>query len=137
MLKLAPCGDDCNLCPRYLAIEDHSEERLREVAAMWRMVGWGDVEKAPEGITCNGCESVEFCGLGCKKCTEEKSIDNCGECPDYPCENMLKIFERNVKEAQICKENFPEKDRDLYQRAFWDKKKRLDEIHGNLTDNIL
>lgn len=136
MLKLAPCGDDCNICPRYLAIKDSSEERLKEVAAMWQMVGWGNVEKAPEGITCSGCESVEFCGLGFKECVRKKNIDNCGECPDYPCERVLKIFQNNQKEAIICQENFPEKDRELFTRAFFDKKKRLDEIHSNLSDNI-
>lgn len=129
MLKMAPCGVDCNSCPRYLAKNEDNEKRLKEVAEMWRMVGWGNVEEAPEGVTCDGCESIQVCGLGFTECVREKHINNCGECPDYPCERMLKRLDRNVEEARISRENFPERDRGLYQRAFWDKKKRLDEIH--------
>ncbi len=39
MLNLGLCGDDCNYCPRYLATQSGDEERLKEVAVMWQMIG--------------------------------------------------------------------------------------------------
>jgi hypothetical protein len=133
MLKLAPCGDDCNFCPRYLATQSGDEEQLKEASLLWQIVGWRDVDAPLEDMKCNGCATLETCPLGFIECVRERNIDNCGECPDYACERMEKIFENNIKEAVICREKFTEKDYDLFRRAFWDKKERLDEIHREYT----
>ena len=135
VLKLSPCGDDCNYCPRYLATQSGDEENLKEVAVLWRTIGWRSAETPPAEMKCNGCPSVQSCGLGIKDCIINRGIGSCGECPDYPCKRMKKIFENNIREAGICREHIPEKDRNLFQRAFWDKKKRLDVIHKNFSGN--
>ncbi len=129
MLNLGLCGDDCNYCPRYLATVSSDEERLKEVAIMWQMIGWRNSVCSPEDMLCQGCASVKTCGLGIKECVIENGIDNCGKCGDYPCEKLVKIFEDNRKEAIISKDRLSKQDYALFQKAFFSKKERLNKIH--------
>ena len=43
-------------------------------------------------VGCNGCLNMEkpFWGGDCavKSCCEEKELNHCGECPDFPCETL-------------------------------------------------
>ena len=129
MLKIGLCGDDCNYCPKYLATQSNDEARLKEVAAMWRMIGWVNPTDSPGDMTCHGCDIVSICGLGIKECVLEKGVENCGKCPDYPCEKMLEIFENNKREADICRKNLSAEDFEIFQKAFFSKKERLDNIN--------
>lgn len=129
MLEIGCCGDDCNYCPRYLAAESGDEARLREVAAIWQIVGWSDTLETPGKMACHGCATLEECMLGIRHCAIEKGVENCGKCREYPCERMLKIFENIEKKADFCRGKLSAEDYALFQRAFFSKKKRLDKIH--------
>lgn len=129
MLKLGYCGDDCNYCPRYLATQSGNEERLKELAEMWRMIGWRNTIEPPEKIPCHGCATVKICELNIKECVIKKGIDNCGKCSDYPCEKLARILENNKREAVICRKRLSEADYDLFQKVFFTKKERLDRIN--------
>jgi hypothetical protein len=129
ILKIGYCGDDCNYCPRYLATQSGNEERLKEVAAMWRMIGWRDSLEPAEKLTCHGCASMKTCGLGIKECAIEKGVENCGQCSEYPCRKLLRIFKNNAREAIFCKDRLSTEDYQLFQRAFFSKKERLDRIN--------
>jgi len=96
---------------------------------MWLMIGWRDTAEPPGKLSCYGCASVKTCGLGIKECVIEKGIDSCGKCTDYPCEKLIEIFNNNEKEANICKEKLSKEDYELFRRAFFSKKDRLDRIH--------
>ena len=135
-MKTGYCGDDCNYCPRYLATQSGNKERFAEVAAMWRIIGWRDTEEPPDKLACHGCTSVKICGLGIRECVIAKGIDNCGECAEYPCEKLRDIFRNNRKEAAICKNIFSKEDYILFQRAFFSKKKRLDEINRDFPASL-
>ncbi len=57
----------------------------------------------------------------------EKKIENCGKCPDYPCEKMNMVFQktedfRKIFEHACTKEEFA-----LFEKAFFKKKVYLDE----------
>lgn len=123
MINIGLCGDDCNYCPRYLVTTSGNEERLKEVARMWQIVGWRDTAESPEKLTCYGCASLEICKLSIKECAMEKGIESCGKCDEYPCEKLLEIFRNNEKEAVICQEQLSEIDCELFQRAFFLKRK--------------
>ena len=45
-----------------------------------------------EDVGCTGCLNMEkpFWGGDCpvKSCCEGKELNHCGECPDFPCENL-------------------------------------------------
>ncbi|MBN1177096.1 MAG: DUF3795 domain-containing protein [Dehalococcoidales bacterium] len=129
MDNIGYCGDDCNQCPRYLATQSGDEERFKKVAEMWRTVGWRYTLEPPQKQVCYGCDSLEICEPGIRDCVMAKGLDSCGKCADYPCEKLVRIFENNRREAAICKKKFSKEDYEIFQRAFFDKKKRLDEMH--------
>jgi hypothetical protein len=129
MLKIGCCGDICEICPRYTATQSGDEKHLRKVATLWKIVGWWEGKNSPKELTCYGCESLEICELDIRGCVLEKKIENCGQCPEYPCTRLLDIFENNKKEAGICKAQFSAKDYQIFQEAFFSKKERLDKIH--------
>jgi hypothetical protein len=129
MLKIGCCGDDCNICPRYLATQSGDEKRLEEVAVLWKTVGWWQGKESLKQLTCNGCASITHCDLGIKDCVLEKHIENCGQCPEYPCTRLLAIFEQNKKEKEICQARFFARDYQIFLGAFFSKKERLDKIN--------
>ena len=126
MLKLAFCGNDCNFCPRYVATQSGDIERLKEAAVMWNKVGWRDVVLPPEEIACHGCSSASWCRYAIRKCVLDKGINNCGECHDYPCDILLKTFERTELYAKDCRQKISEEDYEGFQRAFFSKRENLD-----------
>ena len=129
MPKNGCCGDICEICPRYVATRSGDEKRLKEVAALWQIVGWWEDKESPKELICHGCASINHCDLGIKDCVLEKGIENCGQCTDYPCARLLDIFENNGKEAGVCKAQFSASDYQIFQEAFFSKKERLDKIH--------
>ena len=135
MLKLAFCGDDCNACPRYIATQSGDAERLKEAAAMWKRAGWRDEIVPPEEMVCHGCASVKSCRYDdIRKCAQEKRIDNCGRCNDYPCKQIEKVFQQTESYAKLCKENCSKKDYECFQKAFFSKREKLDSIYkGHLS----
>ncbi len=46
-------------------------------------------------VGCRGCTHIDkpFWGESCplKKCCEERKLENCGFCPDFPCEILTKF----------------------------------------------
>lgn len=130
MLKLAFCGDDCNACPRYIATQSGDVEQLKEIAAMWNRAGWRETVLPPDQMICNGCASVKWCRYDkIRKCAQEKGIDNCGKCNDYPCKKIEKVFEQTESYAKLCKENCSKEDYERLHEAFFSKKKKLDSVH--------
>ena len=130
MLKLAFCGDDCNVCPRYVATQSGSEEQLKKAAALWRRAGWRETILEPEEMVCYGCASVKWCRYDdIRKCAQGKGIDNCGKCKDYPCKKIEKVFEQTKIYAQLCKENCSKEDYECFQKAFFSKMEKLDRVH--------
>jgi len=123
MLKLAFCGNDCNFCSRYIASQSGNIERLKEVAAIWKEVGWRDTIVPPEEIVCCGCSPSNWCRYDVPKCTLEKQVENCGKCNDYPCEKILKMFEQTELYAKNCKKILSKEDYRRFQKAFFMKKK--------------
>jgi len=129
MPEIGYCGDDCNICPRYLAAKSSSKARLKETAAIWRMLDWGLYDDTLEEFPCRGCGAIEVCNLGVRECAMEKGIDSCGQCADYPCAKLEKVFEKNRLEAITCRQVLSAEDYRLFEKAFFTKKEKLDEIN--------
>jgi predicted RNA-binding Zn-ribbon protein involved in translation (DUF1610 family) len=83
----AVCGLFCPSCTLFIG-SNGDPKRLEPIAAQYG--------KKSEEIRCEGCRSdVRFiycqtCKLD--KCAEEKGVDFCGTCHEYPCEE-LKVFQ--------------------------------------------
>jgi len=78
------CGLYCGACSMLIANE---RGKLEEKAKIWKL--------KPEEVRCNGCKSdvlSVYC-LDCKikTCAENKNVDYCYYCPDYPCAMLHKF----------------------------------------------
>lgn len=84
------CGIRCKDCPIFIATQEDSQEKRREVAEQWS--AGLKMKLTPEDINCEGCHANEgqklfsHC-LDCavRKCGREKGVDNCASCSQYPC----------------------------------------------------
>lgn len=101
----SPCGLPCFHCPVHLAKEN---PEIREKLAT--MLG---VE--PDKAICNGCRTQmgRIAFLNAEKtckiflCAEEKGIDFCHECDNFPCERFQPYADQahlphNTKMYQLC-----------------------------------
>ncbi len=129
MLKLAYCGDDCNYCPRYLATQSGDKALLKAVADVWQTLGWRAPGEDLDKFACHGCATIERCGLGIRQCVVDKGLNNCGECPGYPCDRLTAIFSDNEKTDWTYRKIMSMDDYPLFRKAFFQKKDRLDKIH--------
>ncbi len=85
----AVCGLFCPSCTVYIGTAE-DPERLKKIAKLYGT--------EPEVWQCRGCRSDKrsyFCENQCKMvaCAAEKGIDFCGECGEYPCDE-LKTFQK-------------------------------------------
>ena len=104
---LAPCGLSCEKCFAHTngAIRRHSvqlKEKLGNFAPYAKrfetLVGDPVFAKFPDFMelldyfatgNCGGCRHEQcklYKGCGVRACHQEKAIDYCHECPDFPCE---------------------------------------------------
>jgi hypothetical protein len=128
MLKIGVCGDNCNVCPRYLATQSGDVEHLKKLQ-LWHKVGYRDKIVPPEEIICHGCSSTWCDGAylrDLRECISEKGVENCGRCENYPCEKVLKVFEQTESFAKACKEKCSKEEYECLQKAFFSKKENLD-----------
>ncbi|MCP4668788.1 MAG: DUF3795 domain-containing protein [Deltaproteobacteria bacterium] len=131
MAEIGICGDDCGLCPRYVATKSGDMEKLKEVALLWKRVGWRDRISSPDDMMCTGCSTVTWCRYDdLRTCAKDNALDNCGECDSYPCRKILQVFEQTASYANACKDVFSKDDFDIFHRVFFSKKERLDSIHA-------
>ena len=102
----APCGLDCFNCPVYLAADN------RELRAKISAGSGVPAEK----VVCRGCReeggTIPFLGMAepCSvyKCTAQRGIAFCCDCPDFPCDNLHPYADRasevphNTKVFNLC-----------------------------------
>ncbi|MFH1090377.1 MAG: DUF3795 domain-containing protein [Pseudomonadota bacterium] len=105
-LMTAPCGLDCFNCPMYQARE--SEDLRNKIASRLGL--------SPQEAQCPGCRplggTIPFLGMTqpCKvyRCISEKGLDFCGDCEDFPCDNLHPYADRadrvphNTKVFNLC-----------------------------------
>jgi len=130
MAYIGYCGDDCELCPRFVATKSNDIEKLKEAAVLWEKVGLRDRVVSSEEMICHGCESLEQCHYNeIRECAKEKEINNCGKCDDYPCDKINEVFNKTNSYARQCKEACDLKDYQCLHNAFFSKKDKLNSIH--------
>ena len=120
---ISVCGDDCAVCPRYLA---QTEEELHETAVFWYQAGWRDRVVSNEEIRCTGCGCRPTCSLMLLPCTWEHHVSACRECDQFECEKVQKTYARSEEKKRQCQQacESPEEFRMLC-RAFYEKEKNM------------
>lgn len=97
-MKLAACGIDCNECNLYKA--EHDMKAAEALVEWFRSREWIGKDENAEAVMknapfCKGCwnkTDVHWCDKNCNllTCCEEKLLNHCGECGDFPCEKYKK-----------------------------------------------
>ena len=120
------CGDDCAVCPRYVA---ETEEELRETAEFWYKVGWRDRIVSTEEISCSGCGSNASCAFGLLPCTREHGVAACAECDSFKCGRIHEMLENSAKSQEACRAACDsEEEFMMIYRSFWEKEKNLEKM---------
>ena len=123
---LAACGNDCESCPRYnCAPFTKTEEELINTAKLWHKVGYRDRVVAPEEISCTGCKVDNWCRYNVIGCVSQKGLDNCGQCQEYPCDNIKECFQSTKKFIPKCEEVCTKDELAMLRKAFWEKEQNL------------
>lgn len=122
---VAPCGMDCGICELYTC---RTNVRLFSALTLRGI--------PEEKIPCEGCRSVEGnCPVipeKCEtfKCVQEKKVEFCYECSDFPCEKLqpsskrADVLPHNMKVFNLCTirrdgvERFTEKSSEIKQRYY-------------------
>ena len=99
--EVSYCGLDCKTCPIYLASRENDEtkkgEMIYEIILACKK-HYGNDYKYEDINECDGCKSESgrlFFGCSdCKirKCAGEREIENCANCEEYACENLIELF---------------------------------------------
>ena len=121
--KITLCGDNCFVCPRYLA---KSEEELKAVAELWCRVGWRDKVVSSDEMRCTGCSSYKQCTYHLVECIAEHNVQKCNQCIDYPCQRIDDMLKRSGQYRKKAKEVCSEAEYRQLEAAFFDKKMNLD-----------
>jgi hypothetical protein len=109
----APCGLDCFNCPFFLA--------HKEPEAMSQVQQWSKELHIPMDIMfCRGCRnhngqiplqkhlSGEAHRCAAYECSQDKELDFCGECEQFPCDNLHPYADKagtlphNIKVFNLC-----------------------------------
>jgi Protein of unknown function (DUF3795) len=90
LFLIGACGLDCNKCDIYAAFEN---PQLAGQLADW-MKKANNLYVDPRDVKCKGCRGDLECHWSAKCwirkcCIEEKRLDFCNECPEFPCEQLV------------------------------------------------
>jgi hypothetical protein len=122
---MAPCGDRCDSCPRFIATDRGDRDELARVALLWHRLGWRDTVVSPEEMACGGCTVDSPCRYGINRCALERRIPHCGDCEEFPCPKIDDSFRRTAEYERICRARCSEEEFSLLKEAFFEKSENL------------
>lgn len=93
ILIISACGNDCSMCPRFMPKTD---AELKRTSLLWYKIGCRDRIVSNDEIKCYGCRPENVCTYKIVKCTMAHGISNCGECDEYPCDKIIRAFDRRL-----------------------------------------
>ncbi|MEW6664283.1 MAG: DUF3795 domain-containing protein [Thermodesulfobacteriota bacterium] len=129
------CGDDCQVCPRYLATQNGSSEEFEKVKELYVRLSLRDPDFPPQDLACYGCNPENKCAYGeLRACACEKEVDNCGLCNGYPCGLILEAFKKSQKLHSLVARVCTPKEVGTLKKAFFSKKENLDRIHREMEE---
>ncbi len=79
-------------------------------------------------MMCHGCQDKEKCENNVRECCVEKKIENCGQCDNYPCSAIKKVFARTEAKEKEFKKILTKNEFKIFQKAFFSKRENLNKI---------
>lgn len=122
MEKITLCGDNCLECPRYLAKTNND---LKNIAALWYKIGWRDTIVSNDEIRCAGCSSHKKCTYKLIECINEKGVEKCNLCCDFPCQKIKDMLKRSNEYKNKCKEICTKEEYQMLEKSFFNKEENL------------
>ena len=123
---IAACGNDCSACPRYVKKPyEKTDEELRHTAELWAKIGYRDHVVTNEEISCTGCKPTNWCRYNVVGCCNDKGIENCSLCNDYPCDNIKECFRITKSFEPMCKNVCTDEEYEKMKKAFFEKEENL------------
>ena len=123
---IAACGNNCAACPRYTAHPyEKTDEELHHTAELWMRIGYRDHVVTNEEIACYGCKPENWCRYRVIKCCEDHGIKTCGECSEYPCDNIRECFAVTKSFEPMCRQVCTDDEYKRMEKAFFEKEKNL------------
>lgn len=123
---IAACGNDCAACPRYTAYPyEKTDEELHHTAELWMRIGYRDHIVTNEEISCTGCKPENWCRYRVIKCCVDRGIKTCGECAEYPCDNIKECFAVTKTFEPMCRQVCTDDEYKRLEKAFFEKEKNL------------
>ncbi|MBK9359405.1 MAG: DUF3795 domain-containing protein [Bacteroidales bacterium] len=93
------CGLYCGACGIYLATQSNDTEKLSRYATM---LGQPLSETRCDGCR-SGCKTAYCNNCYMMKCSREKNLNFCGECNEYPCEELKNFQQQMPHRAELWK----------------------------------
>ena len=123
---IAACGNDCAACPRYITYPyEKTDEELHHTAELWMKIGYRDHIVTNEEISCTGCKPENWCRYRVIKCCVDRGIKTCGECTEYPCDNIKECFAVTKSFEPMCQQVCTDNEYKRLVKAFFEKEKNL------------
>jgi hypothetical protein len=103
---IAVCGIDCSRCP-LLRASFGDVEAAEHLVGWWRSEGWMREDEGADDVLaggphCLGCRgdrsshwSPDCWMLKC--CVDDKSLDSCHACADFPCDGLRDFGAQNER----------------------------------------
>ncbi len=123
---MAPCGNNCSECPRYIATKSNDMASLKELAQIWHYCGLHADVKRVEDMKCTGCNRTKKCQGNINSCEKLKHFANCSMCGLYPCEKLKALLENTEKCRKHTSDLLSPDLQKQFEKAFYKK-------HENLT----
>ena len=96
IIMLGCCGLECSKCDAFIATANRDDVLRAKVAVEWTKAF--NTQIKPEYVNCTGCHStgvkIHYCECLCevRKCVNNRRMDTCAHCNDFPCAHLTPIF---------------------------------------------
>jgi Protein of unknown function (DUF3795) len=128
--QLGVCGDNCDICPRYLATVADDHGALRQLAVLWTRLGWREASVTADDMKCRGCRTATTCAYPEQRaCALDLGLSSCGECDRYPCPLVERSVRRTLDALDHCRDVCSPAQFASLARAYARKRENLSQVH--------
>lgn len=129
--SIGACGDDCSVCPRFLATVSGDPADLEDVRNLWVRIGLREPGFPVEDMACQGCCSSNRCAWPeVRGCVSSRGLTNCGRCGEYPCGSLHPVFDSTSSLSKKLETVCSQDEAGMLSSAFLCKRRNLDLEHS-------
>jgi len=108
----------------------------KKTKELWVRLGLRDSTFTAQDMACYGCKPENRCAYSeLRACANNKLIENCGLCNEYPCE----LFNTALEASETLQQKIDSLHTggvEAIKKAFLSKRSNLDRIHSEMKERI-